>query len=88
MTDETARRYWFKAKEYGWGWTPRTAEGWGVVCAGIAAFTLSLVLALSFADSVPLAILFGALAFASIGAMIFVSVKTGEKPQWRWGKRQ
>lgn len=88
MTDEQAPRYWFKEKRYGWGWTPCTAEGWGVVLAGVAAFTLFLVLAISFADSAALAVLFGALAVASIGVMILVSAKTGEKPHWRWGDRR
>jgi uncharacterized integral membrane protein len=79
------KRYWFKAKNYGWGWTPCTAEGWGVVTGGIAAFTLFLVLAILFADSLAVALLFGFLAALSIGVMVWISWKTGEKPRWRWG---
>ncbi len=29
-------KLWFKAKRYGWGWTPVSWEGWGVVIVYIA----------------------------------------------------
>lgn len=26
-----AKRYWFTAKKFGWGWTPSSIEGWAVM---------------------------------------------------------
>jgi len=28
---DNPRRYWFKRKLFGWGWTPVTRQGWAVV---------------------------------------------------------
>jgi hypothetical protein len=29
-------RYWFKRKRYGYGWTPTTWQGWGVIIGYLA----------------------------------------------------
>ena len=29
---------WFRAKRFGWGWTPITWEGWLVTLLGVVAF--------------------------------------------------
>jgi len=39
-------RLWFRARGYGWGWTPVTLEGWIVVLAflvAVAAITVMFV---------------------------------------------
>ena len=30
MQQQTTK-YWFKAKTYGYGWTPATWQGWGII---------------------------------------------------------
>jgi hypothetical protein len=30
-------RLWFRARSYGWGWTPATVEGWLVMLAFLVA---------------------------------------------------
>jgi hypothetical protein len=81
-------RYWFRPKEYGYGATPVTWEGW--------AFTL-LVTALVAAASgyvfgggvVPsaMAIVVWAMVVAAIvvGAVPVVKSKTEGSWRWRWG---
>lgn len=74
-------KIWFRRKLYGWGWTPTTWEGWLVVLIWAIIFT-SLM---SKMDHEGLKnILF---VFISIGLLIYVCYKKGEKPRWQWGKR-
>ncbi len=79
--------YWFKAKDYGWGWAPARWQGWLVLLVWVAVFAavvaiLNLWLNFSFWAPV-LAVLFG---FVWSGVLFMISLKTGEKPSWRWGK--
>jgi len=78
--------YWFKAKLWGWGWTPARWQGWVV----LAIFILLLLwngLSIdsnSTSGSVDptwmLVRVFGAVAI-----LIAICYKTGEKPRWQWG---
>lgn len=77
---------WFKTKNYGWGWTPASWQGWAVIGAWVA-FVLLLLKDL---ESEPTAssFIWRAIAFVfSIGLLIFISCWKGEKPQWRWQGR-
>ena len=31
-----SKKYWFKAKQYGWGWSPSSWQGWAVICLYIS----------------------------------------------------
>jgi hypothetical protein len=79
------RRYWFKARRYGYGWEPCTSEGWGVLIAALAVFGIFVALSIVFAGSIALFVTFLVLAQASIAVLVFVAWRTGEKPRWRWG---
>jgi hypothetical protein len=80
---------WFRAKSYGWGWTPASIEGWlvlGLFFAGIAidvaVFTRRLhsgvgVKAATIAFLVWVAVL--------SAALIAVGWMTGERRRWHWG---
>jgi hypothetical protein len=66
---------WFRAKLYGWGWTPATWQGWAVTIG----FVLYIFNTYGKSHNVyylifPLAIL------------IVICYLTGETPKWRWGK--
>jgi ABC-type Fe3+-siderophore transport system permease subunit len=74
-------KYWFKAKEYGWGWYPVTWQGWLVLGAWFVLF----VALMSRPDegNAPWPVLVGVIA--SVIALIAICWKTGERPSWRWG---
>jgi hypothetical protein len=77
--------YWFKAKLYGWGWTPVTWQGWG-----ITGLYLLSILAFSFTldeTSPPREVMFTFVlpVFFLTLLLIRICYRTGEKPRWRWG---
>ena len=75
MTD---RRYWFRAKRYGWGWgLPLTWEGWLVYAAFIALIAVAGWLCPPGTWAACVAVL----------VVVFTAVcwLTGEPSRWRWG---
>ncbi len=83
------KKLWFKAKNYGWGWYPASREGWFVMLWYITA--LLVILRKINSDSRPandtiIAVTVSFLAVTAI--LIFICYKTGEKPEWRWGKKE
>ncbi len=85
------KKLWFRAKTYGWGWTPSSWEGWLV----IALYLFSVfIYARSTVDKaldgggsgVP--IYYHLLMAGATVLLIIVSYKKGEKPGWRWGKKE
>ncbi len=80
-----AQPVWFKAKQYGWGWTPVTWEGWvvtlvfvGVIVGITQTYSLSTP-----GNMIPFTI--GMLL--AIGLLLFIAYVKGEKPSWRWGNK-
>ncbi|MFA6494905.1 MAG: hypothetical protein WC246_00870 [Candidatus Paceibacterota bacterium] len=73
--------YWFKAKLYGWGWTPVKWEGWLVVAIGVAILSAGVYVA--EIDDAPGAALLGALLMVAF--ILFFGFWKGEKPRWQWG---
>jgi len=83
---DNPKRYWFRAKLYGWGWTPATWQGWVVI--GIF-FVLLLWNAFSLpgndrATTEDLGKFFARLVVI-IAGILAIAWKTGEKPRWQWG---
>jgi len=76
------RRYWFRAKRYGWGWgLPLTWEGWLVLAVFVG---LLIGGSLAFPPSQQPALYFAFVAILS--AVLFVVCwLTGEPLRWRWG---
>jgi hypothetical protein len=75
------KRYWFRAKRYGWGWgPPATWQGWVTLIVWIAILIpASIWLA---PRSLPLFFAFEAVMVAVIFAICYAK---GEPPRWRWG---
>ncbi len=77
--------YWFKAKLYGWGWTPVKWQGWIVIALYVGVlFLLSrgITPEQSFQELlVPFFIPF----LAATALLIAVCYIKGEKPRWQWG---
>lgn len=77
--------YWFKAKLYGWGWTPVKWQGWGAIFVyllALSAFALTID-----NNSPPREVVFTFVlpAILLTIALIRLCYKTGEKPRWQWG---
>lgn len=79
------RRRWFRAKEYGWGWTPAVWQGWAVL--GIYVLAIGAA-AWIMAAAEPLGIVwFSGMLFGlmSVLALVVIAYRTGDAPGWRWG---
>lgn len=80
-----SKNYWFKAKLFGWGWTPATIEGWACVAIYLLVITGTfaedwneLVAPKAFiAQEAPTWV------FATL-ALIAICYFKGERPRWRW----
>lgn len=84
------KRLWFKAKTYGWGWTPVTWEGWAAtfVYAFIVGWAVARMVRVDPELSpMPFVAMSGVVLVATI-SLIVVCFKKGEKPEWRWGNKK
>lgn len=80
-------KLWFRAKTYGYGWTPCSWQGWMVALFYI---TCSMTIFIQIDRSSPsgsdtlnkFSLPFLVLSFF----MIVICVFKGEKARWRWGK--
>ena len=80
------KKYWFKRREYGWGWQPATSEGWLTTLFFIAATTANFTVGLDIEADLPAERM---LAFGLLVTLfILIMLKTGEKPKWQWGKKK
>ncbi len=82
---DNPKHYWFKAKLYGWGWTPVRWQGWLVLLVyvvALAGFGLTID-----EKSPPREVMFMFLLPMMLLtiALIRICYKTGEKPRWQWG---
>ncbi|MFA6486231.1 MAG: hypothetical protein WCT40_02590 [Candidatus Magasanikbacteria bacterium] len=78
-------KIWFKAKKYGYGWSPSTWQGWLVV----AVYLIILIsLIYIFETNIEKYLVFYLISvFISTGLLIYISYKKGEPARWRWGKK-
>ena len=81
--------YWFKAKLYGWGWTPATWEGW---CVIVVYLVLVLTLVISREKDIPgnpdsgsNFLTFALPIIILTTLLVIIAYKKGEKPRWQWG---
>ena len=83
---DNPKRYWFKRKIWGWGWTPATWEGWLTLFVFIILIVWNFLridrASHSISDT-----LIGALVPTAvlIAALIVVCYSKGERPRWSWG---
>lgn len=85
---EKEKKLWFKAKRYGWGWTPAGWQGWAVIVIYVA-ILLHFFLAVSerlysLTDTI-ISFLISALGPTII--LIWICYQKGEPPRWRWGDK-
>lgn len=80
-------QYWFKAKQYGWGWYPATWQGWLTTLLFVLSVIVASWLLLGDEPESYTPVLWYVLWVAlSIGVTLSICYKKGEKPRWRWGK--
>jgi hypothetical protein len=80
MTEEQKeKKYWFKRKNYGWGWTPITWQGWMVVLVWLLLFIFG-VAKMDHEGLKNIAVVI----FMTI-ILLYICYKKGEKPHWQWG---
>jgi hypothetical protein len=79
-------RHWFKAKTYGWGWTPSTWQAWVIMFIYVGTVVLSAVVFLRPGFGRAGWMGYGAAIAIATALLIVICYKTGEKPRWPWGK--
>ncbi len=83
-------KYWFAAKEYGYGWYPASREGWMVLIWFLILLLAPLSLATVYFKNAladPLvALLYAPYAIILTLILLWICIKKGEKAQWRWGR--
>ena len=82
------RKYWFKRKRYGWGWTPVTWQGWALVAGVIGvALLAAFLMPADPKDTTVWQVIgyFGVMAL-SVATIFYFGYKHGPEPKWRWGK--
>ena len=79
------KKYWFKAKRYGYGWCPSSWEGWLAVGGYILIFVIimSRLGGISSANGIIYQITIPILFITAV--LVIIAWLTGEKARWRWG---
>ena len=79
--------FWFVAKRYGWGWRPKTWQGWLTMIVWLLA-NIRYGLVCNSLETSGSDVLLKFAPFFVITTIIFLSIcyKKGEKPSWHWGK--
>lgn len=98
-TKKKERPRWFAAKEYGWGWSPVSWQGWTATVIFAGLYAISLIGFAAWAGSASEAhsdlrtILLGVLEFGIWIALLTyilvrICIEKGEKPGWHWGTKR
>ena len=80
MENNSQKKLWFKAKQFGYGWTPCSIEGW-LVIAGYVAFLVLAVVQFGGREKSPE---FFFLIAASTAVLLAICIAKGEPAQWKW----
>jgi len=84
--DTQNKKLWFKAKKFGWGWYPASWQGWLITIVYIGVIlALALSLDEGSTNKETVFVLVIPLILLTI-TFIRIAYRTGEKPEWRWGK--
>lgn len=81
--DKTSKKFWFRAKRYGWGWgLPLTWQGWIVFIAYIVSV---IACTFVFPPEENKAVFILSVAVLSLIFIAICWIK-GEPSRWRWGE--
>jgi uncharacterized membrane protein YhaH (DUF805 family) len=76
------KKYWFRRKRYGWGWTPQTWEGWVSMMVYIALLVGNAHRTIEAPTITPFLIQTVILTLI----FLWICFQKGETPRWQWGK--
>jgi hypothetical protein len=77
----SAKKYWFPAKKYGWGWgMPNCWQGWVVFGIWLALLLAGVVSMKAQPEYI------AAYAALLAIALVVICYLKGEEPRWRWGE--
>ena len=86
---DNPKGHWFKAKLYGWGWTPVKWQGWLVIITYIA---LIVILVITREKDIPgnpdsgsNFLTFAVPIIALTILLVIIAYTKGEKLRWQWG---
>ena len=80
------KKYWFRAKSFGWGWYPCTWQGWAVLVMYVFSMISNFVFVDHYVHSASdFLIQFFPQTYILTVFLIIVCYATGEKPSWHWG---
>lgn len=83
---DNPKGYWFRAKLYGWGWTPARWQGWVTLLVFIALVVLNFWRIDRHSHSASDTLInFLPQTVVLILLLIAVCYWKGEKPRWQWG---
>lgn len=86
------KHVWFKARRYGWGWTPATWQAWALLAGYAIILLLAAILLLPHdkggsMDTLAM-VIFLLLAMSATLILVGISMQKGEKPSWNWGDKK
>lgn len=81
-------KHWFKAKTYGYGWTPCSWQGWVAMIVYIL-FIIKLFLYIDVWSKSAIKMIFEFIVpiILSTFLLTVLCVYKGEKAKWRWGDK-
>lgn len=83
---DNPNHYWFKAKLFGWGWTPATREGWAVLLVFIGLIVGNAYrLGLFDPNLVEPPVTYLVQTALMVVLLLIICWRTGERPHWQWG---
>jgi uncharacterized membrane protein YhaH (DUF805 family) len=83
------KKLWFKAKSYGWGWTPCTWQGWAIIAMYIFAIISNVIFVNNHVgSSSDFLMQFFPNVYILTVFLIIICYLSGEKPAWRWGNKK
>jgi hypothetical protein len=85
MEQKDNKKYWFKAKTYGYGWYPATWQGWLILLTYL--IVLMSLMYIFEIDIEKYLVFYFIAVFILTGLLIYISYKKGEPAKWRWGKK-
>lgn len=93
MSRKENKKIWFRAKKYGWGWTPVTWQGWlvtlGYVIILVDQITSTVRYDKTGSNSVSDTMIYFALNFIlSTVLLLIICYMKGERLGWRWGGKK
>lgn len=84
--NDNPKRYWFRRKLYGWGWTPATWQGWLVLLGFVLLMLLNgyrLGMTASPDDGTVSNFVLEIVGLSLL--LIVICWQKGEPPKWQWG---